>query len=568
LESRTTTSAGGLSTESLSPTPAVARPGPAAIALALLFAAVFFAASLTPSLMPRSPIVQGLIGGVAAAVGYEIGNLLRWLWQFLELPQPPVRWHRNIRLVLYGIAAAIALFALWLSTGWMNTSRTTIGLDPVDTSSPLTILAVAAVAFAAMWGIFRLLGMLLRAIDRLLRRILPPKVSFALGIALVIWLTWALVTGVVGGAVIRAADSAYAVADSFVDPEIPLPTAPLKTGSEASLVNWQEMGRFGRDFIATAPTREEIAEFAGPRAMEPIRVYVGLRSAETARERAELALAELIRVGGFDRSYLILVSSTGTGWMDPGAQDSLDFMLGGDVATVVAQYSYLPSVLSLMANSEVGVDQARELFDVIYEYWTALPRDSRPKFYVHGLSLGAFNLQAALPLLDLLGDPMNGALWAGSPFFSAVWTRVRDARQSDSPAWRPVYGNSSLVRAMNQEGEADIEMAAWGPMRLVFLTYASDPLAAFAFGSAMRPPEWASDPRAFDIAPEFRWFPVVTMLQVALDTAFALNVPAYGHYYVAEHYIDAWSELLDPPGWNEAKEAELKAVFAERPLPM
>jgi uncharacterized membrane protein len=163
---------------------------------------------------------------------------------------------------------------------------------------------------------------------------------------------------------------------------------------------------------------------------------------------------------------------------------------------------------------------------------------------------------------------MNGALWAGSPFFSAVWTRVRDARQTDSPAWRPVYGNSSLVRAMNQEGEADIEMAAWGPMRLVFLTYASDPLAAFAFGAAMRPPEWASNPRAFDIAPQFRWFPVVTMLQVALDTAFALNVPAYGHYYVAEHYIDAWAELLDPPGWNAAKEVELKAIFAERPLPM
>jgi uncharacterized membrane protein len=229
----------------------------------------------------------------------------------------------------------------------------------------------------------------------------------------------------------------------------------------------------------------------------------------------------------------------------------------------------MPSALSLMASAEVGVEQSRELFDAVYGYWTKLPREHRPKLYVHGLSLGAFNLQRALPLLDLLGNPIQGAFWVGSPFFSPVWEQFRDHRRRDSPAWRPVLGNSSLARAMNQQGfAAETGTAAWGPMRLVFLTYGSDSIAAFDFSSAWRPPEWTAPPHAFDVSPKLRWFPVVTMLQVAVDTAFALDVPAYGHYYVAKHYIDGWAALLDPPGWDEQRSAALKAIFAKRPLPM
>jgi uncharacterized membrane protein len=323
------------------------------------------------------------------------------------------------------------------------------------------------------------------------------------------------------------------------------------------------MGFRGREFVANAPSREDIAEFAGPPAMEPIRVYVGLRSAETPHERAELALRELLRVGAFERSYLVIVNPTGTGWMDPDAQDPLDFMLGGDVATVAVQYSYLPSALSLFANADIGVEQARELFDVVYRHWNGLPRDARPKLYVHGLSLGAFNMQKAIPLVDLLGDPIQGAFWVGSPFFSPIWERVRTGRQAGSPVWRPLYGNGSLVRAMNQEGFAQIDVP-WGPIRLVFLSYGSDPIAEFSFSSAWAPPPWAAKPRAFDVSPTLHWFPLVTMLQVAFDTAFSLDVPSFGHHYLAEDYIEGWSAVLDPPGWDKVRADELNTILERR----
>ena len=67
-------------------------------ALCLLIAAAFFAASLTPSLMPRGPVVQGALAGSVAIIGYGIGHLLRWLWLFLDIPQPFKAWHSRFRL--------------------------------------------------------------------------------------------------------------------------------------------------------------------------------------------------------------------------------------------------------------------------------------------------------------------------------------------------------------------------------------------------------------------------------------------------------------------------------------
>jgi uncharacterized membrane protein len=51
---------------------------------------------------------------------------------------------------------------------------------------------------------------------------------------------------------------------------------PQKTGSAASLVNWEDLGRAGRDFVTTGPSRADIEAFLGAPALEPIRVYAGL----------------------------------------------------------------------------------------------------------------------------------------------------------------------------------------------------------------------------------------------------------------------------------------------------
>ncbi|MGI9522861.1 MAG: alpha/beta-hydrolase family protein, partial [Hyphomicrobiaceae bacterium] len=258
------------------------------------------------------------------------------------------------------------------------------------------------------------------------------------------------------------------------------------------------------------------------------------------------------------------VVPVGTGWLDPGGHDTYEYMLSGDVATVAVQYSYLTSGLSLLAHPEFGIEQARSLFKVIYAHWSKLPRESRPKFYVHGLSQGAFNSQETLPLLDIFADPIDGALWTGSPFFAPIWQQVRTGRQPDSPAWLPRYGNGSLVRVSLQNGKGLQEGAAWGPIRLVLLNYGSDPMVAFTFSDVLSYPDWLRQPRPHDVSPRLRWFPFVTMLQIAIDMSVSLDVPGYGHYYIARDYIDAWAEVMAPPDWSEERASQLKAVFAKR----
>jgi uncharacterized membrane protein len=253
--------------------------------------------------------------------------------------------------------------------------------------------------------------------------------------------------------------------------------------------------------------------------------------------------------------------------MDPGSHDVLDFMWGGNTAQVAAQYSYLTSVLSILTNVEYGLDQARALFDVIYGHWATLPPDARPRLYIHGLSQGALNSQATLPLLDVLGDPFDGAMWAGSPFVSPVWAEVRRNRDPDSPAWRPRYGNGSLIRVTNQENVLDEAAAPWGPIRLVFLNYGSDPIVNFDFATIWRKPDFLDAPRAPDVAPEMRWFPFVTAFQIVLDMTTALGVERFGHFYVYEDYIPAWAATTNPPGWSAEREAALQAIFDERPPP-
>jgi uncharacterized membrane protein len=298
--------------------------------------------------------------------------------------------------------------------------------------------------------------------------------------------------------------------------------------------------------------------------MTPVRVYVGLNAAEEVADRARLALDELIRVGGFERSVLVVAVPTGTGWMDPEATDTLEYLHAGDTAIVAVQYSYLTSWISLLVEPGYGSETGRALFREVYRHWTSLPRDDRPRLYLHGLSLGAFSSEQSFQLHEVIADPFNGAVWSGPPFSSPVWRAATVNRNPGSPEWLPIYGDSSIVRFTLQENALDIPDATWGPMRLVFVQHASDPITFFSPGSLYRKPDWMKAPVGPDVSPELHWFPLVTFLQLALDMAIGLAVPiGYGHFFAPGPYIDAWIAVTEPPGWTASAVERLKAHFAE-----
>jgi uncharacterized membrane protein len=420
-------------------------------AAGMLIGTLFFAASLTPTLLPRTFVTQGVLSGCSLAAGYGLGVLGRWLADYLELPGPKDRTLRTFKLVAAAVCTMIAVAFLWRASEWRNSIRNLMGLEPVDTAHPLEVGQIALLTFAILIVLARLFQLTFLFISQKLNLFVPKRLSYVVGIAIAVVLFWSVIDGVLFKFALRAADSSYQAFDELVEPETHRPTAPEKTGSEASLLEWDELGRAGREFIATGPTAKDLHAFSGKDALEPIRVYVGLRSAETTEARAKLALEELNRVGGFERSVLIVIMPTGTGWIDPAAMDAVEYLHGGDVASVGIRYSYLTSWRSLLVEPGYGAEAARALFSEIYGHWTRLPRESRPRLYLHGLGLGALSSEQSAELFEVIGDPYHGALWSGPPFPSRIWQSVTSDHNSGSPAWLPRFRDGSYVRFTSQK---------------------------------------------------------------------------------------------------------------------
>ncbi|MGY8636945.1 alpha/beta-hydrolase family protein [Bradyrhizobium sp. 14AA] len=533
--------------------------------IGLMLGALFFAAALTPTLIPRSYLTQGALAGGCFAIGYFAGVLWRRLWHYLELPEPSAR-ARSIANALAAVGCLLVVIVfLWRTAEWQNSIRAVMKMAPVETAHPLKVCVIALITFVVLLVLGRLFALVARFLAEHTRRVIPRKVANVIGVLAAGLLFWSIASNVLINTAFRALDSSFRELDALHEPERPQPTAPDRTGSPASLVKWKELGRTGRRFIASGPTATEISAVTGRPAQDPVRVYVGLAGGDTARARARLALEELKRQHGFERKILIVITPTGTGWIDPSAMDTVEYLHHGDVASVATQYSYLNSPMSLLFQPEYGAEAARALFAEIYGYWTTLPKDRRPKLYLHGLSLGAMNSEKSAELFEMIGDPIAGALWSGAPFESRIWRSITANRNPGSPAWLPEFRDNRFVRFMNQNGPTVPAVAPWGPIRVVYLQYASDAITFFAYSDAYQAPAWMSAPRGPDVSPELRWYPIVTMLQLALDMAVATNTPmGFGHVYAPEHYVDAWIAVTDVHDWSAEALAQLKAQLAAK----
>lgn len=516
----------------------------------LLLATAFFAASLTPSLIPRTSATQALLTGCAAAAGYGLGAFAGWLWVWLGLPAPQqTRVSRWTRWAVIPIAAVIG-WALWRTPGWQNMVRDAMGLPDVGGLDALRIGLLAIVVFAVILACARLLRQLVRRITRRFRRRLPRRLANTMGLLTAGLLLVLLANGLLFRVGLRALDSSYREADALIPPETAPPREPDGTGSPESLVAWDRLGRMGREFVSAAPTAAQIAEFTQAPTQRPLRVYVGLTAADSARARAQLALDELKRVGGFSRKALVVITPTGTGWVDPAAITPLEYLCRGDVASVAVQYSYVSSPLSLLLERDYGRQTAQALFDAVYAYWRTLPKENRPKLYLFGLSLGAFHSEQSVQLFELLGDPIDGALWSGPPFASQHWRSITRHRNAGTPAWRPAFRDGAFVRFMNH-GDITSANAPWGPMRVVYLQYASDAVTFFSYDAFFHEPAWMHPPRGADVSRRMHWYPIVTGMQLTVDMLLANRAPmGHGHVYAPADYLAAWLAITGIDDWT------------------
>ena len=148
----------------------------------------------------------------------------------------------------------------------------------------------------------------------------------------------------------------------------------------------------------------------------------------------------------------------------------------------------------------------------VYDHWHGLPKNQRPRLYLQGLSLGALNSDLSHDLHQVIGDPYDGALWAGPPFNTPTWRNVTAMRNPGSPAWLPRVRDGAVVRFTAQQNHLEEGHAPWGPYRVVFLQYASDAVTFFDPLAVWRKPEWMNPPLGPDVSPDLVWIPVVVRM--------------------------------------------------------
>jgi uncharacterized membrane protein len=520
--------------------------------------------SLLPSLLPRPWFIQGFISGLSAALGYGLGLALSASYRWLVQKEVNEKTKHRAWLFLKIAAPVVIVFSLAFGRIWQNQVRYLIGIEKI--SLLYTLLAI--VASIIFFILFILIGKLANYTGAFLRRRIIKKVPPRLGIVLSLLGTFVIfyfaVTGILFSSFLNVADSIFGTRDHTTPDGISQPESSYRSGGPGSLITWKNIGFQGREFVGSGPNKDDIARYHGGQpANDPIRIYAGLASEYTAQARADLAVAELKRTKAFERDVLVIATATGTGWIDPSATNSLEYMHRGNTAIVSQQYSYLPSWMSFLVDQERAQEAGRVLYDSVLDEWLKLPKESRPKLVVYGLSLGSFGGQSAFGSVNDMRRSVDGALFTGTPNETAFWRQLTRDRDAGSPQRQPTYKNGETVRFASSKEEMIAAKKTEDETRILYLQHGNDPVVWFSFDLLFKKPDWLNENRADAVSHQTRWYPVVTFLQIGLDQAIAGSAPIGQSHYYNDTTAYAWASVMPPSGWTIKDSDKLQRFINE-----
>lgn len=521
---------------------------PVGLAVALLF----FAWSMSPSLLPRAWYLQGVATGISVGIGYGLGCATAWVVRRCGIsPQWSVRIRRIGWWTLAGAAAVVVPTFLVLGSWWQQIVRDLIGMPRAERSFYLLVLLLALVIALALVAIGRGLRWATHRLTDFGGRFVPGPVARLAAVVIVVTLVVTGLDGALHRGLLSLAERSAKAADKSTAEGVTQPSAPERSGSPVSAQPWDSLGREGRSFVAGGPSVEQISKVTGAPARTPIRVYAGRTSADSVEGIAGQVIAELHRTHAFERKVLAVVTTTGRGWVNPNVAAALEYVNGGDTAIASMQYSFLPSALSFIADRETPPLAGQALFEAVHRVWVALPEVKRPKLVVFGESLGSFGGQSAFASGADIVSRTDGALLVGTPNFAQPWGRLTANRDPGSLQRLPVIDGGRHIRFASRT--SDVNLAGhWEFPRVVFWQHASDPITWWSFDLLLHRPDWLREPLGPDVDPGMRWLPLVTFWQVTLDMIFSADVPyGYGHAFGPDA-ADLWVDILAPKGWDPA----------------
>jgi uncharacterized membrane protein len=544
--------------------------------------------SFGPSLMPRKSLHQGLAGGLALISAELIGHSVDFVARRFAPPDSPLVWRLAVRAAMAAGGVAISGLsesddeptsrAALRSAGQLTAVASGGGIiyetgkdleGKVD--KPLLPLATGLGGFGFVaWRMSRELKTRDGVIQRWTEDDKPASLPGSMGIALGVGLLGQLLgrgflisgrslsqyLGGEGGQVVvgrllnlafwaggAASVYGYVVARlsrvnstvevNFASP----PSTQYVSGGPNSISPFEELGLQGRRFVTEVVTPDQIDRALGETgALHPIRVYVGVESEPLyATARSELALEEMERLGAFDRKYLLLVSPTGTGWVDHTVIETAEILARGDIATACIQFGKAPSFLEIQGVS-LGRSQFRQLLWGVRQRLLGVPEVEKPKVIVFGESLGAWSSSDVIMHLGVAGFDHYGienALWFGLPGL-AKWSRtgMREGRN-------PLTPQGTVAAFDRYEQYLELSEEQRRSLRAVVVDHDNDPISQISLRLAVKRPPWLDGGPRRNVPEGMRWEPLITFIQIIADAMNAtVMIPgeykSFGHDYRAE----------------------------------
>ena len=348
----------------------------------------------------------------------------------------------------------------------------------------------------------------------------------------------------IGGAIYFGMSKVYKKVESSQDlMENNFHTPPqnaFESGSEDSYISWDTLSVQGRRHIATRIDARSLATDLGTRkTKEPIRIYVGIDTAETVDERVALALAEIQRTKALERKYISIIAPTGTGYVNYVMSDALEYLSEGDCAQVTMQYSKRPSPMSLDRVDD-GYIQYRMLINALAKRLREMPESKRPQVFLFGESLGAWVSQDAFlhsGTDGLIANGIDRALWIGTPELSKWRTHVE--------AGDKLNIDESMVGSYDNIQDLLAEpLSKQKSLRYAMCTHYNDPVAHFSASLLIQAPKWLQNKyeRPTTIPKSTRFRIPTTFVQTLIDMKNALQ-PKPGIFTSRGH--DYRADLLD-----------------------
>jgi len=491
----------------------------------------------------------------------EAGAIGGFLYEAVTATRTRSSASRSGAVANMGISAAALAFALFRSRENLNARRDffTDDSDKLQLTLPKSI-AVATV----MTGVGTSIGFAHQGTRKGMERFYGPgfiRTGLARTTNNVIWA--AAVTGLYWAGISKIGKSNEKVDPGYAEP----PRTPLVSGSAESLCSFEDLGQQGRRYVSDVLPPSLIEATMAEPAKHPIRVFVGFNEQPLYPSgRSEIALAEMERTGAYERSTLLLISPTGTGWVDHSMIESAEFFTRGDLASVCIQFGRYPSFLSLQ-KVRAGRQQFRQLVWGVHQRLQGMVPADRPRVVVFGESLGAWASSDVVMKRGIEGldhYSIDSALWFGMPQL-ARWS----AAGMDRPGQLTPDGTVGVFDRWEQLEQLSVEKRK--ALRIVQLSHDNDPITLATPTLLYRKPDWLGEKRGRNVPESQRWSPVVTFLQTAVDAANAMrDTPgefrSTGHDYRADtaRFVAEGYQLPYTEEQLAAVEVQLRSLEIDR----